>query len=65
VLPSDPAITTCVAFVALTVSIEELPADIAVGLAVMVTVGGGVDAALTVTTTAAVTFPVDPVATAV
>lgn len=34
-------------------------------LALIVTVGGGLDAALTVTVTAEVTFPLDPVAVAV
>jgi hypothetical protein len=36
-----------------------------VELALIATVGGGLEAALTVTVTAAVTFPVDPVAVAV
>ena len=39
VLPSDPVIVTCVAFVAVTVSMDELPAAIEVGLALMPTIG--------------------------
>ena len=54
-----------VAFVAVTVRIDELPAAIDAGLALMVTVGGGLDAVLTVTVAVAVTFPVEPVAVAV
>jgi hypothetical protein len=38
-LPSDPVTVTVVAFVAATVNVEEAPAAIEVGLAVMVTVG--------------------------
>lgn len=42
VLPSDPVTVTCVAFVADTVKVDELPAVIVVGLEVMLTVGVGV-----------------------
>jgi hypothetical protein len=38
-LPSEPVTFTPVAFVAVTVNVEELPAATVVGLAVMVTVG--------------------------
>jgi hypothetical protein len=62
-LPSDPATETWVAFIALTVSVDELPAPIAVGLAVMLTVGGGL--AATVTVAVAETLPETPVAVAV
>jgi len=51
--------------VAVTVRIEELPAAIDMGFAVMLTVGGGFDAAFTVTVAAELTLPDDPVATAV
>jgi hypothetical protein len=57
--------TTWVALVALTVRIEELPAATEVELAVILTVGGGLEAALTVTVAVAVAFPADPVAVAV
>ena len=49
--------------VALIVSVDELPAPIAVGLAVMLTVGAGL--AATVTVAVAETFPATPVAVAV
>ena len=45
--------------------IDELPAAMEVGLALIVTVGAVLDAVLTVTVTVAVTFPADPVAVAV
>ena len=64
-LPSDPVTTTWVALVAVTVRIDELPAAIEVGLALIVTVGELLEAELTATVTAAVTFPADPVAVAV
>jgi hypothetical protein len=51
--------------VALTVSVDELPDAIAAGLAVMLTVGGGFVAAVTVTVADAETLPVTPVAAAV
>jgi hypothetical protein len=38
-LPSDPAIVTCVAFVAVTVNMEELPGITDAGLALMPTIG--------------------------
>jgi hypothetical protein len=53
-----------VAFVAVTVKVEELPAVIEVGSAAMVTVGAGPDAA-TVTVAVAVAVPPVPVAVAV
>jgi len=37
--PSEPLIVTCVAFVAVTVKADELPAEIEVGLALMPTIG--------------------------
>jgi hypothetical protein len=58
-------ITTWVAAVAATVRIEEPPAEIDAGLALIVTVGEGLEAVLTMTVAVAVTFPVDPVAVAV
>ena len=55
---------TWVALAKLTVSVDELPNGIVVGLAVMLTVGGaGLE--LTVTVTVADTFPPAPVAVAV
>lgn len=56
---------TWVALVALTESVDELPGAIAVGLAVMLTVGGGLVEAVTVTVVAADTLPETPAATAV
>lgn len=53
------------ALAALTVSIDELPDAIAEGLAVMLTVGGGLVELVTVTLAEAETFPEAPVATAV
>jgi hypothetical protein len=57
-------ITTCVAFVAVTVSVDEVPAVIVAGLALIVTVGG-VMLPPTETTTWAVAVPPAPVAVAV
>jgi hypothetical protein len=54
-----------VAFVAVTVSVDELPAVIDVGLAAMVTVGAGGADATTVTDVAEDAFPPVPVAVAV
>jgi hypothetical protein len=54
---------TCVAFDEDTVSVDELPAVIEAGLAVMFTVGGGFG--VTVTVAVAEAFPPAPVATAV
>jgi hypothetical protein len=54
-----------VAFVAVTVSVDELPAVIEVGFAAMVTVGAGGAAAITVTETTEEAFPPVPVAVAV
>lgn len=62
--PSVPVITTVVAFVAATVRVEEVPAAIVVGFAVMVTVGvggGGGGVAVTVTVALAVAVPPPPV----
>lgn len=64
-LPSEPVTVTVVARVALTVRMDEAPAAIAVGLAVMLTVGGGLVAGVTVTVAAADTLPETPFATAV
>jgi len=63
VLPSLPVTVTWVAFVAVTVKIEELPAEIETGFAVMLTVGGGFG--VTVTVVLADVFPPAPVAAAV
>ena len=62
-VPSLPAIVTVVAFVAVTVKIDDVAAMIEVGLAVMVTTGTGLG--VTVTVAAAVIFPPVPVAVAV
>jgi hypothetical protein len=62
-LPSEPVTATVVALVAATASVEELPAIIDFGVAVIVTVGAG--AGVTVTTAVAVTLPPAPVALAV
>ena len=64
-LPSLPVIVTDVALVAVTVSVEELPEEIEVGLATILTVGAGLVDALTVTVAAEVTAPPAPVAVAV
>jgi hypothetical protein len=61
-LPSLPATVTVVAFAAVTVRVEELPAAIEVGFAEMVTVGAGPVLAFTVTVAVAVTVPPAPVA---
>lgn len=42
-LPSVPVIVTAVALLAVTVSVDELPEVMEVGLAVMLTVGGGAE----------------------
>jgi hypothetical protein len=63
VLPSLPVIVTWVAFVAATVRVDELPAVIEAGLAVIVIVGVG--AAVIVTVAVAEALPPAPVATAV
>ena len=47
-LPSDPLIVTCVALVAATVNVDELPATTVVGFPAMVTVGAGFDVTVTV-----------------
>jgi len=54
-----------VAFVAATVSVDEFPETIEVGFATMVTVAGGVTAAVTVTVAVSEAFPPAPVAAAV
>jgi hypothetical protein len=64
-LPSVLVTVTWVAFVAVTVNVEELPEVMDVGLAVMVTVGVVVVAAATVTVAVAVALPPGPVAVAV
>jgi hypothetical protein len=61
-LPSVPVTATAVALVAVTVSVEELPEVIDVGLAAILTVGAGL---VTVTVAPAETFPPVPVAVAV
>ena len=63
VLPSLPVTVTWVAFIAVTVNVDEPPAAIDAGLAVMLTVGGGF--VVTVTVAPAVVFPPAPVADAV
>jgi hypothetical protein len=65
VLPSVPVTVTEVAFVAATVSVDELPAGIVLGLAVMLTVGAAAPGGVTVTTVVAVVLPPAPVAVAV
>lgn len=62
-LPSDPLIATEVAFVAVTVSVDELPVTTVAGFAEIVTVGPGF--AETVTVTVAVAVPPGPLALAV
>jgi hypothetical protein len=64
VLPSEPVTITCVALVAITVKLDELPEEIEAGFAVMLTVGAA-GAAVTVTVAVAVFFPPLPVARAV
>jgi len=65
-LPSEPVSFTVTALEALTVKVEELPALIDVGLAVMFTVGGGLAIAFTVTVAVAVALlAAVPVAVAV
>jgi hypothetical protein len=63
VLPSVPVTVTCVAFVAATVNVAELPETIEVGFAVMLTVGAGFG--VTVTVAVADVDPPAPVAVAV
>ena len=64
VVPSEPLMVTCVALVAETVRVDELPAVMDAGDALIVTVGfsAGID---TVTTTDAVADPLAPDAEAV
>jgi len=69
-LPLVPVIVTPVAFLAITVKIEELPLVIDVGLALIVTVGApdvppDVPPVVTVIVTDAEVVPPDPVAVAV
>jgi hypothetical protein len=52
-----PVTVTEVALVAATVRVEELPAGMVVGLALMLTVGAGAPGGVTVTTVVAVVFP--------
>jgi hypothetical protein len=56
-LPLVPVNVTCVAFVAVTVKMDGFPAITEVGFAMMVTVGGGLEAAATVTIAVADAFP--------
>ncbi len=63
-LPSEPVTVTVVALVADTVNVDEVPAVIEDGLAVMVTVGG-VAGTVTVTIAVAVAVPPAPFALAV
>jgi hypothetical protein len=63
-LPSDPLTVTPVALVAATVSVEEVPAAIDAGFAVIVTVGAAA-AAVTVTVAVPDPVPAAPVAVAV
>jgi hypothetical protein len=65
VLPSVPVTVTPVALVAPTVKVDELPAVIEVGLAVMATVGAGGVTGVTVTVVPAEILPPAPVAFAV
>ena len=65
VVPSEPLSETCVAFVAVIVRIDELPAVIDVGVAVIVIVGVADPADETVMVEVAVAEPPDPVAVAV
>jgi hypothetical protein len=62
-LPSVPITVTPVAFVAVTVRVDELPETIVVGLAVMATVAAEIG--FTVTVAVAVVVPPVPVAVAV
>jgi hypothetical protein len=62
-VPSEPLIATPVAFVAVTVSVDELPAVIDVGFADIVTVGAEVE--VTVTVAVAEATPPAPVAVTV
>jgi len=62
-LPSVPVTVTCVAFVAVTVKVDELPEVIEMGLEAIVTVGAGFCATVTVAGDA--TVPPAPVAVAV
>ena len=64
-LPSAPVTVTDVALVAATVRVEELPAGMAVGLAVIRTVGAGAPGGVTVTTVVAVILLPAAVAVAV
>ena len=64
-LPSVPLIVTVVALVAITVKVEEPPDAMDVGLAVMLTVGAGGVAGVTVTVVLAEALPPAPVAVAV
>jgi hypothetical protein len=65
VLPSVPVTITWVAFVAVTVKVDELPETIEVGFAMMLTVGAGFVIEVTVTVAVAEVFPPVPVAAAV
>jgi hypothetical protein len=62
---TPPVIVTCVAFVAVTVNVEEPPAVIEAGEAEIVTVGAGFEVEVTVTVALAEEIPPAPVAAAV
>ena len=64
-LPSEPVTVTAVAFAADTVKVEEDPAVMEAGFAVMVTVGAGGGVATTLTVAVAVAVPPAPLAVAV
>jgi hypothetical protein len=63
VVPSLPVTVTWVAFIAVTVKVDEVPEAIDAGFAVMPTVGAGFDVIVTVVL--ADVFPPAPVAAAV
>jgi len=65
VLPSEPITVTLVALVAATVSVEDCPAVIDVGLADIVTVGAAVPPTVTVAVAVAGVVPAAPVAVTV
>jgi hypothetical protein len=64
-VPSDPVTVTAVAFVAVTVKVEGFPDVMDVGFAMIVTVGAGLETAVTETVTGAEALPPVPVAVAV
>jgi hypothetical protein len=64
-LPSLPVTTTCVAFVAATVNVDDPPETIVVGFALMLTVGVGFASTVTIAGGVELTVPPGPVAVAV